>query len=144
VRPKLSRKEQYSLIEQAERLVKQYGDGVTVFRPMVIGNKRASYHIFHKDEDNGHTATILWIVTDGLDTLMHELGHHVLRHGKSDRKFSFRERIMWEVDAWLWAEKKCRAHSIPFDYKSCTAQFESYFTNNYQYQWVKINWRYEK
>ena len=143
MRPKLSRREKLSLIEHGEKLVKQYGDGVTTFRPMVVGNKKASWHIFHEDEENGHTATILWIVSDGLDSLMHELGHHVLRHGKTDRNFTFRERIMWEVDAWLWAEKKCRAHSISFDYDCIEKQFAVYFRAHRQYQWVNINWRYK-
>lgn len=134
----MNRKKARGLIEIGEALVAQYAPGVT-FEPRVLGRGQCSYQIFSYD---GERSLIHWLVIDGLPTLLHEIAHHRFKHGMADRTVTFRERIVWETEVWLWSEKKCRAHGFPFDYEDAEGRFRAYFVKARKYQWVNINWRY--
>ncbi len=132
--------EKDTLLEAAHKLVARFCPDLDEFKPVVTGKKQWSYHVWEEGKDN--ESVIRWRVKDGLHTLMHEIGHHVLAHGKGERPPLFREKVMWEVEAWLWAEKKCRALDIPFDYACAETAFMEHFKEHRQYMSVNIRWRY--
>ena len=57
---------------------------------------------------------IVWRPGSGLDTLLHELGHHRLRHRRET--ISNGEIVAQEAAAWLWAERRARVLGVRFDY----------------------------
>ena len=89
---------------------------------------------------------IQWAVTHGLASLLHELGHHRLRH---DRLGEFKgivrvDELAEEAEAWLWAEERARRHEVKIDYKLADKWFETYCKGRRKEGVVLINWRYKK
>ena len=84
---------------------------------------------------------IHWYIGAGLTALLHEIGHAVLRHHNTAA--SWRQQIIEEVEAWLWAEKTARKEKITFDYVSAEKWFKTYFSSAKRLQLVNINWRWK-
>lgn len=84
---------------------------------------------------------IKWYICDGLQTLLHEIGHHVLRHTVTN--CSWRQEVTEEAEAWLWAEKTSRKEGIPFDYAAGEKWFVTYFAAARRRPSVLINWKWK-
>jgi hypothetical protein len=106
---------------------------------LVLRRKLAPSGSYYTGDEPERPVRIQWWTGDGLTTLLHELGHHVLRH---NQKVSWRAEIMEEVEAWLWAEKTARLEKIDFDYKMAEESFAGYFTSAKRRQAVSIIWRW--
>lgn len=84
---------------------------------------------------------VLWRPSNGLTSLLHEIGHYRLRHfGPLHLERGLiapTETVMWEeVCAWLWAERAARRHHVPFDYGQAERNFGTYCRQ------VRIAWRW--
>ena len=84
---------------------------------------------------------INWYIGGGLTTLLHEIGHAVLRHHNTEAPW--RSKIIEEAEAWLWAEKTARKEHIQFDYAAASKWFGTYFSASKRRQLVNINWRWK-
>lgn len=121
------------LIFAAEALMVKYAPGVPFqakFNPV-----ESEYREFDTPR------TIKWYICDGLDILLHEIGHHVCRHTFTEA--SWRQEITEEVEAWLWAEKTSKAEGLPFNYAVAEKWFATYFSYAKRRQSVNINWRWK-
>lgn len=123
-----------SLGDLAEWLVRKYAPDVD-FRVRLGPLKNAKMEW----EKNGESLVLTWSVTQGMSTLLHELGHKRCKH---DLTHQAPDDLLDEAEAWLWAEKRAHAHGIRFDYEGAEAWFETYARRRYKRGMVKIVWRY--
>lgn len=123
-----------SLLEKADWLMARYAPAQTPLEKK-FGPAQSRHH------EQERPRKIVWYIGDGLSVLLHEIGHAVLRH--HDTSATWRQCIIEEVEAWLWAESIARKERIVFDYKGAEKWFNTYFVNSSRPIMVKINWRYK-
>lgn len=116
--------------------MERYGRGVVLkgsLKPL-----RGAYY----DWNNGKPF-ITWSVPQGLSSLLHELGHHRLRHDRvpENEGIILIDSIAEEAEAWLWAEERAWRHDIKFDRAGADKWFETYCTQHWKKGVVAIQWR---
>ena len=121
------------LLHAADALVEKYAPGVPL---------RSKFNYVESEYREWETPRpIKWYICDGLQILLHEIGHHVMRHTNTDA--TWRQEVLEEVEAWLWAEKTARKESILFDYAVAEKWFLTYFSSVNRRQLVLINWKWK-
>ena len=130
---------QSSLSDAAAYLMERYGRGV-VLKGCMKPLKGAYY------DWNEGKPSISWNVSQGLNALLHELGHHRLKHDRLElrKKGVHIDEILEEAEAWLWAEERAYRHDIPLDYADADKWFESYCNYHWKKGVVAIQWRRKK
>jgi len=120
-----------SVLEFAHYLVDYYGADLKEFNVLM-----APGECFYEYDKEGSVLT--WRVIEGLDVLLHELGHHRLHHS---RAVSRAEDLVAEAEAWLWAEARAHRHGVKFDYAKATKLYSNYLWRGRDRGPVKIDWR---
>ena len=127
------------MTDAAAYLMERYGRGVELkgcMKPL-----KGSYY-----EWNEGKPVVTWSVSQGLGALLHELGHHRLRHDRLELrgKGVHIDEALEEAEAWLWAEERAYRHDIKFDYPDADKWFESYCNYHWKKGVVVIQWRRKK
>ena len=119
-------------------LMDKYGQGVEL-RGTTKPLRNATY------DWNDGSPYLLWSYSQPLACLLHEIGHHRLRHDRLpvDAKGVVHiDEIAEEAAAWLWAEERARRHEVAFPYGLAEKWFETYCKGRRKKGIVLINWRY--
>lgn len=123
-----------SVMEFARYLLDLYADDVDDIR-ILFTNGESAY-----ESENGYFR-ITWRIPHNLETLLHEIGHHRLRHRNP---FASRtDELIAEAEAWLWAERKAKQHGITFDYETAEGAYAAYTWKGRARGPVIIDWRYK-
>jgi len=93
-----------SVLSFAHYLVDYYASDLQEFRVLFTAGA-CSY------EWRDQKPLIIWRPTSGLMVLLHEIGHHRLKHRCNERR-----ELLEEAEAWLWAERRAKIHGVRFDY----------------------------
>ena len=119
------------MLEFAHYLVDYYGEGIKEFRVLMTPGG-----CWYQPGEEG--AILSWRISEGLDVLLHELGHHRLNHcGEQSRA----EDLVAEAEAWLWAEARAHRHGVKFHYVKAERLFSNYLWRGRDRGPVKIDWR---
>ena len=130
---------QTSTSDAAAYLMERYGRGVELkgsMKPL-----KGAYYDWNEGKPS-----VSWNVTQGVHALLHELGHHRLKHDRLELrgKGIHIDEIAEEAEAWLWAEERAYRHDIPFDYADADKWFETYCNRHWKKGIVTIRWRRKK
>lgn len=119
--------------------MERYGRGVEL--QGALKALRGSYYDWNEGKP-----IVTWSIPQGLPCLLHELGHHRLKHDrvKENKGIILIDTIAEEAEAWLWAEERAQRHDIKFDYAMADKWFESYCTQRWKKGIVTIQWRRKK